>query len=283
VIDDGFDDLEAMTFVITGAARGIGAATARLAAGRGAAVVVADVLAEEGEQTAAAIRDDGGRAVFVAADVGDEDSVARLMATAAEQFGGIDVLHNNAGIHEAMISDDFSFETMSIETFDRVLAVNLRGAFLCSQRALPHLRASRRGPSIINAGSTASFAGYPFGLAYGTSKGGIALLTKNLAVALAPYGIRANCYCPASVDTPMVSGVTSAIAGDLDDAATHVSGAPIAAPGAHLVRRIGDPVDVAELVCFLASKRAAFVNGVTWLIDGGVLAWRETVDALGID
>lgn len=267
-------DLEAMTFVITGAARGIGAATARLAAQRGAAVVVSDVLTEAGEACAAAIRDEGGRALFVAADVGDPDAVGRLMATAAERFGGIDVVHNNAGIHEAMISDDFTFESMSIETFDRVLAVNLRGAFLCSQRALPYLRESRRGPSIINAGSTASFAGYPFGLAYGTSKGGIALLTKNLAVALAPYGIRANCYCPASVDTPMVSGVTAALGGE------PTNRAQIAA---HLVRRIGDPADVAELVCFLASERAAFVNGVTWLIDGGVLAWRETVDALGID
>jgi len=273
------DALDGMTFVITGAARGIGAATARLAASRGAAVVVSDVLTDAGEATAASIRADGGRSVFVAADVSDPVGVDRLMSAAAEQFGGIDVVHNNAGIHEAMISTDFSFESMAIETFDRVLAVNLRGAFLCSQRALPYLRQSRRGPSIINAGSTASFAGYPFGLAYGTSKGGIALLTKNLAVALAPYGIRANCYCPASVDTPMVSGVTAAIVGGVEDPP-----APNAAQlAAHLVRRIGEPVDVAELVCFLASPRAAFVNGVTWLIDGGVLAWRDTVDALGIE
>lgn len=274
------DALDGMTFVITGAARGIGAATARLAASRGAAVVVSDVLTDAGEATAASIRAEGGWSVFVAADVSDPVAVDRLMSAAAEQFGGIDVVHNNAGIHEAMICTDFSFESMAIETFDRVLAVNLRGAFLCSQRALPYLRQSRRGPSIINAGSTASFAGYPFGLAYGTSKGGIALLTKNLAVALAPYGIRANCYCPASVDTPMVSGVTAAIVGGVVEDPPAPNAAQLAA---HLVRRIGEPVDVAELVCFLASPRAAFVNGVTWLIDGGVLAWRDTVDALGIE
>ena len=272
-------DLDGMTFVITGAARGIGAETARLAASRGAAVVVSDVLAEVGEQTAAAIRDAGGRAAFWAADVSDPAAVDALMAFAATTFGGIDVVHNNAGIHEAMLGGDFSFESMAIETFDRVLAVNLRGAFLCAQRALPYLRESTRHPSVINAGSTASFAGYPFGVAYGTSKGGIALLTKNLAVALAPYGVRANCYCPASVDTPMVSNVTAAIIGaPAGDGATVNEGQL----GAHLVRRIGAPIDVAELVCFLASARASFVNGVTWLIDGGVLAWRETVDAIGM-
>lgn len=268
------DDLEGMTMVITGAARGIGAETARLAASRGAAVVVSDVLVDAGAATAAEIRDGGGRAHFVACDVSDPDAVDHLMAAAAEHFGGIDCVHNNAGIHEAMISGDFAFESMSIDTFDRVMAVNVRGAFLCAQRALPYLRRSARHPSVVNAGSTASFAGYPLGLAYGTSKGGIAMLTKNLAVALAPYGIRANCYCPASVDTPMVSGVTAAITG----------GEPVnrGQLGAHLVRRIGEPIDVAELVCFLASARASFVNGATWLIDGGVLAWRDTVDALGI-
>jgi NAD(P)-dependent dehydrogenase (short-subunit alcohol dehydrogenase family) len=206
------------------------------------------------------------------------------MASAADAFGVIDVLHNNAGIHEAMITSDFTFESMPIEIFDRVMAVNVRGAFLCAQKALPHLRRSTRNPSIINAGSTASFVGYPFGLAYGTSKGAIGTFTKNLAVALAPYAIRANCYCPASVDTPMVTDVTTSIQSTLDPealAAVDDLGTNKAQLAAHLVRRIGAPADVAELVCFLAE--ATFVNGVTWLIDGGVLAWRETVDALGID
>lgn len=278
---DHIDDLDGMTFVITGAARGIGAETARLAARRGANVVVSDVLDEAGHATAADIRDAGGQAVFVSADVSDPDAVDALMAAAADEYGGIDVVHNNAGIHEAMIAADVAFESMSVDTFDRVLAVNLRGAFLCAQRAVPFLRRSTRHPSVINAGSTASFAGYPSGLAYGTSKGGIALLTKNLAVALAPYGIRANCYCPASVDTPMVSGVTAALLGD--DASPDRGVTNRAQLAAHLVRRIGEPIDIAELVCFLASSRAAFVNGVTWLIDGGVLAWRGTVDALGLD
>ncbi|HVX21034.1 MAG TPA: SDR family oxidoreductase [Acidimicrobiales bacterium] len=279
-------DLDGKVFVITGAARGIGAATAELAASRGASVVVSDVLDDAGQATVGRIRQAGGQAAYAHCDVTVEADVERLMAGAAEAFGGIDVLHNNAGIHEAMIGDDFRFETMPVSVFDRVLAVNLRGAFVCSQKALPYLRASRRGPTIVNAGSTATWVGYPYGLAYGTSKGGIALLTKNLAVALAPYGIRVNCYCPASVDTDMVTEVTSALSAEpaTDQPA---SSNPAAAPddahlAAHLVRRIGAPADVAELVCFLASERSSFVNGVVWLIDGGVLAWRDTVDAIGL-
>jgi NAD(P)-dependent dehydrogenase (short-subunit alcohol dehydrogenase family) len=271
-----------MTFVITGSARGIGAATATMAAARGARVIVSDVNDAQGEATVASIRDSGGIARYVHCDVSSATDVDALMSAAAEAFGGIDVLHNNAGIHEAMISPDFTFEAMSAETFDRVMAVNVRGAFLCVKAALPYLKQSSRFPSVINAGSTASWVGYPAGLAYGTSKGAISLFTKNLAVALAPYGIRANCYCPASVDTDMVTDVTAALSGGqaaADAPAAGDGGGPLAT---HLVRRIGEADDIAELVCFLASQRASFVNGVSWLIDGGVLSWRDTVAALGM-
>lgn len=270
------------TFVITGAATGIGLATARMAAARGANVVLSDISVDEGEQAARAIRSDGGQAAFVRCDVTSPDEVGALMSTAAQTFGGIDVVHNNAGIHESMISSTFAFETMPVEVFDKVMAVNVRGAFLCSQLALPYLKASTRGPNIVNAGSTASFAGYPYGLAYGTSKGAIAMLTRNLAVALAPYGIRVNCYAPASVDTNMVRDVSASIGAHMsaDDAPPPNPNA--AQLGAHLVRRIGHPDDIAELVCFLASDAAGFVDGVVWLIDGGVMAWRDTVEALGM-
>lgn len=270
------------TFVITGAARGIGLATARMAAGRGARVVLSDVDDAAGEAEVKALVADGHDAIYVHCDVSDEEQVEALMSAAAEAFGGIDVLHNNAGVHEGMVSDKFEFETMPVAVFDTVMAVNLRGAFLCSQKALPYLKESTRGPNIVNAGSTASFAGYPFGLAYGTSKGGIAMLTKNLAVALAPYGIRANCYCPASVDTAMVRDVSGAIGQLMADDAEPAGNPNDAQIAAHLVRRIGHVDDVAELVCFLAGDGASFVNGVVWLIDGGTLAWRDTVAALGL-
>ena len=269
--------IEGMTFVITGAARGIGAETARLAAERGANVVLSDLLVEAGQTVATEIESAGGRAVFVQADLTRDDDVERLMDAAVDTFGGIDVLHNNAGIHDAMLTSDLSFEELRIDVFDRVLAVNLRAPFVCAKEAVPHLRKSTRGPSIINAGSTASFAAYPAGVSYGTSKGGIAALTKNLAVALAPDGIRANCYCPATIDTPMVTEVAASARRDGARDRTSVN------LDTHLVRRIGNPGDVAELVCFLASDQASFVNGVVWLIDGGSLAWRSTVSALGID
>jgi NAD(P)-dependent dehydrogenase (short-subunit alcohol dehydrogenase family) len=269
-----------LSIVITGGARGIGAATAELAAAQGALVTVSDVIDDVGRATVERINASGGSATYAHCDVTSEAEVLALMAHASETFGGIDVLHNNAGIHETMISKNYTFESMSIETFDRVMSVNVRGTFLCTKAALPYLKLSTRFPSVINAGSTASWVGYPFGLAYGTSKGAISLLTKNLAVALAPYGIRANCYCPASVDTDMVKDVTatlSAGAPHSDDDGTGPS--PI---DTHLVHRIGEPNDIAELVCFLASERSSFVNGVTWLIDGGVLAWRDSVSSLGM-
>jgi NAD(P)-dependent dehydrogenase (short-subunit alcohol dehydrogenase family) len=272
--------LQDVTMVITGSARGIGAATAAMAASRGANVVVSDVIDSIGEATVAKIVADGGRATYVHCDVSSEADVAALMERAASQFGGIDVLHNNAGIHETMISKDFTFESMSVETFDRVMSVNVRGAFICTKAALPYLKESSKSPSVINAGSTASWVGYPFGLAYGTSKGAIALLTKNLAVALAPFGIRANCYCPASVDTDMVKDVTATLmASAPPEEEGQGGGSPI---DTHLVHRIGEPDDVAELVCFLASSQSSFVNGVNWLIDGGVLAWRDSVSSLGM-
>ena len=126
--------IEGSTFVITGGARGIGAETARLAASRGANVVVTDVLAAEGEAVVAEIEAAGGAAYFVEADLTDDNAVEALMVAAADRFGGIDVLHNNAGIHEAMISSDYMFDNMSVDTFDRVLAVNLRAPFVYKQQ-----------------------------------------------------------------------------------------------------------------------------------------------------
>lgn len=272
-------DIEDKVFVVTGAARGLGAAIASLAAARGAMVVISDLLEDEGRAAALRITENGGTAVFKACDVTSYDQCEKLMNYAIDEFGALDVLVNNAGTHEALVSDKFTFDEIEIETFDRVLNVNLRGPFICAKAAVKHLKMSKRLPSIINAGSTASFVGYPFGLAYGVSKGGISLLTKNLAVALAPYGIRSNCYCPASTDTDMVAEVSATIGARQFSAASNPNSAQL---GAHLVRRIGHVSDVAELVCFLASDRASFINGASILIDGGTLAWRETVDALGM-
>ena len=263
-----------LRFVITGAAVGIGAGTAKLAASRGARVVLADLNDERGEALAAEIRDAGGEAVYRHCDVTDEVQVKALMATAKDAFGGIDILHNNAGIHESQISTDLSLETMSRETFESVLGVNLTGAWLCAKYALPYLRESDTA-SIINAGSTSSLSGYPQCLAYGASKGGIMQLTKMLAVDLAPDGIRVNCYCPGSIHTQIVDKFLAAA----PDPAAMLNTMTMT----HLIPRMGQPADVAELVCFLASPESEFVNGAVWTIDGGSLAWRGTLDVLGME
>lgn len=266
--------VENMRFVITGGAVGIGAGTARLAAKSGARVVIADLNVDEGEALAADINREGGQAVFCRCDVTDEEDVKALMAAADAAFGGIDVLHNNAGIHESLISRDLTLETMSRETFERVINVNLTGAWLSAKYALPYLRKSEN-PSIINAGSTSSLTGYPQCQAYGASKGAIMQLTKMLAVDLAPDGIRVNCYCPGSIHTQIVDKFLEAA----PDPQAMLSTMTMT----HLVPRMGQPIDVAQLVCFLASPESNFVNGVVWNLDGGSLAWRGTLDILGME
>lgn len=262
-----------LRFIVTGGAQGIGAATARVAARRGARVMVTDVADVEGEAVAKEIRESGGDAVYQHCDVTDEAQVRALMQATVDAFGGLDVLHNNAGSHESMLGDEVTLDAMSRATFERVLAINLVGPWLCAKYAVPHLRESSNA-SIINAGSVGSWKGYPQNLAYGASKGGIAMLTKNLAVDLAPHKIRVNCYCPGSVATEMVTKFL--------EASPEPEALLNAMTRTHLVPRLGKPEEVAELVCFLASEQSAFVNGAVWLIDGGSLAWRGTLDVLGM-
>lgn len=262
-----------LRFVITGAGAGIGAGTAKLAASRGAKVVVSDINDDNGEALVEEIKQAGGEAIFQHCDVSNEDQVKALMETAGAAFGGFDVLHNNAGIHESMISQDLSLETMTRETFEKVVDINLIGPWLCSKYALPYLKESEHA-SIINAGSTSSVAGYPQCLAYGSTKGAVMQMTKCLAIDLAPHKIRANCYCPGSIHTKMVEDFLAAA----PDPAAMLNTMTMT----HLIPRMGTPTDVAELVCFLASDNSQFINGVAWLIDGGSLAWRGTLDILGM-
>ncbi|TDG15338.1 SDR family oxidoreductase [Seongchinamella unica] len=266
--------VEGLRFVITGGAVGIGAGTSRLAASRGARVVVADIDDQSGLALVEEIRAQGGEAMYQHCDVTNEQQVVALMAAAAEAFGGIDILHNNAGIHESMLSTELTLETMSLDTFEKVMGVNVTGVWLCAKHALPHLRESDNA-SIINAGSTSSLSGYPQCQAYGASKGAVMQLSKMLAVDLAPDGIRVNCYCPGSIHTQIVDKFLAAAPDPQAMLNTMTQ--------THLVPRMGQPSDVAELVCFLASPESRFVNGAVWTIDGGSLAWRGTLDVLGME
>ena len=189
--------IEGLRFVITGSATGIGAATARVAASKGAKVMVSDLSDEQGQAVAAEINASGGTAAYQHCDVTDTDQVEALMAAAAEAFGGIDVLHNNAGIHESGLApaDQCNLEQMSLDVFRKVVEVNAVAPWICSKAALPYLKESDW-PSIVNAASTGAQSAYPNNSAYGTSKGGIRLQTQNLAVDLAPLGIRGQLLWP---------------------------------------------------------------------------------------
>jgi NAD(P)-dependent dehydrogenase (short-subunit alcohol dehydrogenase family) len=261
--------------VITGAAEGMGAATARLACQKGAKVCLADINAERGTAITREIRQAGGAAWFVACDVTDNAQLNNLIDQAAIYMGGIDVLHNNAGVLDSFLGDKaaLAVETFDQKVWERVMAINLTAPMFAAKAALPYLKQSKN-PSIINVASTAAFVASPSTIAYSSSKAGVAALTKSLAVELAPFGIRSNAYCPGVIETGMLERFLSTA----PDAGSMVK----ELISTHLVPRLGQPEEVAELFCFLAGDESRFVNGVVWLIDGGSLAWRGTVDSLGM-
>jgi NAD(P)-dependent dehydrogenase (short-subunit alcohol dehydrogenase family) len=267
--------VEGMRFVITGSATGIGEATARLAASKGAKVMVSDLNDEQGQGVAQSIRDDGGEAAYQHCDVTNPEQVEALMAATAEAFGGIDVLHNNAGVHETGVGDPTkaSVVDMDIDVFKKVVEINAVAPWICTKMAFPYLKESDNA-SVINAASTGSQSAYPNNSAYGTSKGGIRLQTQNVAVDLAPYKIRVNCYGPTAIATNMVT--------DFIKQSDDPVGFEQALVATSLIPRLGLPSEVGELVCFLASPESGFINAAYILIDGGSLAWRGTAGDIGL-
>jgi NAD(P)-dependent dehydrogenase (short-subunit alcohol dehydrogenase family) len=257
--------LEDKVCVVTGSGGGIGRATALEMARRGARVVVSDVNDDGGRETVGLVQEAGGEAEFIHCDVRDRGQVQALMDGAAERFGGIDVLHNNAGVHESDFTGDLSVDTLPDEVWDRVYEINLRGVWYCTKAAAPYLRASQRGPAIVNASSTGGLTGYPMASAYCATKGAVVQLTKTTAIDLGP-DVRCNCYCPAAVDTPMIQKYF--------EAAEDKEAIEKALIGSHLIPRVGKPEEIAGLVCFLASDEAAWITGAAYVIDGGSLAWR---------
>jgi NAD(P)-dependent dehydrogenase (short-subunit alcohol dehydrogenase family) len=257
--------LEEKICIVTGAGRGIGRTTARMMAERGAKVVVSDVNDDEGAETADLIEKAGGEAIYIRCDVSKEEDIVRLIDQAAQHFGGIDVLHNNAGVHETYFTEQATVEEIDSAIWQKVIDINLRGPFLTTKYAAPHLRKSTRGPNIVNCASTGGLVAFTPGSAYGPSKAGVIQLTRVTAIELAPT-VRVNSYSPGSSDTYMVQRYY--------DSAPDREAVDRALLGSHLIPRLGKPEEVAELVCFLASDKAAWITGQNFVIDGGALAWR---------
>jgi NAD(P)-dependent dehydrogenase (short-subunit alcohol dehydrogenase family) len=252
--------------LVTGSAGGIGRAAAiEMARQKSAAVMVSDIDDDAGRETVELVREAGADADYVHCDVEEPEQIRAMVEATVERFGGLDVLHNNAGVQESYFTNDLAVDTLPEEVWEKVYRINLRSVWLATRYAAPHLRRSARGPSIVNAGSTGGLVGYPQCPVYSATKGGVHMLTKSTAVDLAP-DVRCNCYCPASVDTQMVQRFR--------DAAEDVEALERMMVSTHLVPRIGRPEEVAKLVCFLASDDAAWINGVAYTIDGGSLAWR---------
>jgi NAD(P)-dependent dehydrogenase (short-subunit alcohol dehydrogenase family) len=246
--------LDGKVAVITGAAGGIGREAAMLFSEEGASVVVADTGRSAGAQTAAECR----RATFVEADVSDAASVAELFATAVVAYGGIDILYNNAGI---MPADDDSILTTEPDAWDRVQAVNAKGVYLCCKYGIPHLL-QRGGGSIINVASFVALVGAATSqIGYTASKGAVLSMSRELAVQFARQGVRVNALCPGPVETPLLMRLFS------DN------------PAAYERRRIHLPMgrlatarEIANAALFLASDESSYVNGATFLVDGGLTA-----------
>ena len=246
--------LDGKVAVVTGGASGIGAATVAALAEAGARVVVADVDDGAGADVAAAV--DG---MFVHADVSRSADAERLAAAAADWAGGLSVLVNNAGV---MLSRS-TFDTGE-EEWDRVLGVNLKGAWLCTRAAAAHMERGVGG-AVVNVASNAGLVGFPGAAAYCASKGGLANLTRAMALDGAPLGIRVNAVCPGHTRTPMGDSFVRSH----DDPDRFVREFVEAQ---HPLGRMAGPEEVARCIRFLASDEASFVTGAILAVDGGFTA-----------
>ncbi|WP_040951564.1 glucose 1-dehydrogenase [Gorillibacterium massiliense] len=242
------------TVLISGGGQGIGRATALKFAQEGYAVSICDTSKEAGLEVIRHIRDVGGDGMFMCVDIADEEAVKRWLRLTVQDLGRVDVLVNNAGI-----SKNGSMLDLSIEDFDRVIAVNLRGTYLCSREAARIMK-SIGGGSIINIASTRALMSEADTEAYSASKGGILALTHAMAVSLGSSGIRVNAISPGWIETAdwQFSARATVPKHSEEDRLQHPAG------------RVGIPYDIADMCVYLASEQAGFITGQNFVIDGGM-------------
>lgn len=252
--------LTGKTAIITGGGAGIGRATCLRFAEEGAAVVVAEINAETGQAAAAEIVAEGGRALFVETDTSDEESVKQMVAEAAGVFDTIDLLVNNAAIFVLKGIE------ATVEDWQRILGVNVIGPALVAKHVVPEMKKAGGG-AIVNLGSISSFIAQPNYVTYNATKAAIANMTRCMALDLADDNIRVNAVCPGTVWTQIVER----LAGEqgLDRAAADAS------PdwgGAHMIKRIAEPREIANAILFLCSEEASFITAECLMVDGGYTA-----------
>ncbi len=248
--------LQGKVAIITGAASGIGASTARRFAAEGATVVVNDIQAEAGQRVAAEIRRAGGEADFQLADAGDADAVTQLVEETARRYGRLEVLHNNAfRTRFGMVG------RLTPEQWRGAFDVTLHGTFYGMRAALP-IMARQGSGSIVNTASVSGLFGDYAMSAYNAAKAAVVNLTRTAAIEYARYGVRVNCVCPGPIDTPAVQGM---LARQPEVRQRLLDALPL--------HRLGLPEEVANCVLFLASDEAAFVTGAALTVDGGLTSW----------
>ena len=247
--------LDGKVCVITGAGGGMGREAATLFTAEGARVCAADVVLDAVEETVEMCT---GEAFAARIDVSDEHAVEEMMAATAERFGGIDVLYNNAGISPA---DDASILDTSVEAWQRVQDVNAKGVFLCCKHGIPHLL-ERGGGSIVNVASFVAILGAATSqISYTASKGAVLAMTRELAVQFARQGLRVNALCPGPVETPLLLSIYGSDPAAFERRRVHWP-----------TGRLATPREIVNAALFLASDESSYVNGATFVVDGGLTA-----------
>ena len=247
--------LEGKVIAVTGGAKGIGQGCAQVMAGKGATIVIADNDEQAGPPAEADLRERGAEALFIPTDVSQSQAVTEMVERTIAEYGQLDCLLNNAGTHISKTVFDHTEEE-----WDRLIDINLKGYFLCTKAALPHLVAAKG--NIINMSSMVGLVGQSRAVAYAASKGGIVAMTQALALDLAPHEVRVNCICPGWVTTPLVEDWFNQQP-DPEEARQYIY-------SVHPLGRIATVEEVGEAAAFLGSDAASFITGIALPVDGAV-------------